>query len=142
MVFGPEDHGLNNEELSLCTRIVRIPSSPKYSSLNLAQAVMICCYELYVASAQFEPPKERYPEASTAQRERMFELWRKMLMDIGFFDSIKADHMMMAIRRIFSRGPLSEADCNILMGVARQAQWAKANGAKAKPKRRRRAKKT
>lgn len=128
VVFGPEDDGLSNEELALCTQIVRIPSAPAYSSLNLAQAVMICSYELYLASGQYEPAQERSPQAPTLKRERMLEIWRDMLLKIGFCEEDKVEHMMMGIRRIFSRGPLSEADCNILMGVARQAQWSAEHG--------------
>ncbi len=47
LIFGPEDRGLSNEELNYAHRFVYIPSNPNYPSLNLAQAVGICCYELY-----------------------------------------------------------------------------------------------
>ncbi|MBF2025968.1 MAG: RNA methyltransferase [Oscillatoriales cyanobacterium C42_A2020_001] len=47
LIFGPEDRGLNNEELSHAHRFVYIPANPDYPSLNLAQAVGICCYELH-----------------------------------------------------------------------------------------------
>lgn len=47
LIFGPEDRGLSNTELSYAQRCLRIPTSPVYPSLNLAQAVAICCYELY-----------------------------------------------------------------------------------------------
>ncbi|MBC7968699.1 MAG: RNA methyltransferase [Verrucomicrobia bacterium] len=47
IVFGPEERGLSNEELNYAQRFVAIPSNPAYASLNLAQAVGICCYELY-----------------------------------------------------------------------------------------------
>lgn len=124
VVFGTEDDGLSNEEMALCTQLVRIPSSHRYPSLNLSHAVMICCYELYVASGLFEPRREAHPEAGVEMRERMLELWRGMLREIGFFDQGKEDHMMMAFRRIFARAPLTEADVNILLGVARQARWA------------------
>ena len=49
--------------------------------------------------------------------------WRESLREIGFFDQGKEEHMMMAFRRIFARGKLSEADANIMMGVVRQVQW-------------------
>ena len=123
LLFGPENHGLSNDEMQFATHIVTIPSSPSYSSLNLAQAVLVCCYELWVASGQFNPPKELHPEAPVVMRERLFELWRQMLLDVKFCDEVKIDHMMMGFRRIFGRGYLSEADVNILMGLARQAQW-------------------
>lgn len=123
-VFGTEDDGLSNDELMRCTQLVRIPSSDQYPSLNLSQAVMICCYELFLASGVYEAPRESHPEAGIELRERMVDMWRDSLREIGFFDQGKEDHMMMAFRRIFSRAPLSESDVNILMGVARQARWA------------------
>lgn len=123
LVFGPEDHGLTNDELALCSQIIRIPSSPLYTSLNLSHAVMVCCYEIFLATGHFQPTGEHHPEAPSKMRERMYDMWDGMLRDIGFYDDEKSDHMMMAMRRIFSRGKLSVADVNILMGVARQTKW-------------------
>ncbi|MCC3511570.1 MAG: RNA methyltransferase [Microcoleus sp. PH2017_17_BER_D_A] len=48
LIFGREDCGLTNAELNRAQRLIRIPSSDAYTSLNLAQAVAICCYELYL----------------------------------------------------------------------------------------------
>jgi tRNA/rRNA methyltransferase len=123
LLFGPEDNGLSNEDMALCTQIVRIPSNPAYPSLNLAQAVMVFCYELYVASGLFEPPMEKSVEAPSVMREAMFRKWRKSLLEIGFMEEEKADHMMLGIRRIFSRGPLTTKDVQIMMGVAAQTLW-------------------
>ena len=128
LVFGTEDDGLSNDELMLCPQLLRIPSSHRYASLNLAHAVMICCYELFVASGVYEAPQELHPEAGITQRERMLEMWRETLREVGFFDQGKEEHMMMGFRRIFARAPLTEADVNILMGVARQASWAARRG--------------
>ncbi len=133
VVFGPENHGLSNEEMQFATHLLTIPSTPAYSSLNLAQAVMLCCYELYLASEQYAPPQEFHPEAPVVMRERFFDLWRQMLLDIKFCDQVKIDHMMMGFRRIFGRGYLSEADVNILMGLARQAAWAAGKSAAKDP---------
>ena len=124
LLFGPEDSGLTNEDLAVCTQIIRIPSSPEYLSINLAQAVMICCYELFLASGIAVPPAEFSPEACSAMREKMFELWREALMSIGFMKGDKADHMMLGLRRILSRGQLSEKDVRIMVGIARQVMWA------------------
>lgn len=123
LVFGRENSGLTNEELAICTNLIQIPSSPEYPSLNLAQAVLICAYELYVASGTFEPPLEKSPECPTATREHMFRMWREVLLEIGFMNEEKADHMMLGIRRILSRAPLTTDDVNILMGIARQMAW-------------------
>ena len=123
LVFGREDKGLTNDELALCTQMIRIPSSDDHTSLNLAQAVMVCCYELYLASEEFEAYEEKSPEAPAALRERMFETWREALLDIGFMYDDTADHMMMGLRRILSRGQLTERDVKILMGMAKQTLW-------------------
>ena len=129
VIFGPEDHGLSNEDLALCTDIIQIPSAPEYTSLNLAQAVMVCAYEMYAATQSFEPSEEFSEEAPSEFRERMFEIWREAMLDVGFMKNDKADHMMMGLRRILSRGTLTENDVKILMGIARQAQWAAKNSA-------------
>jgi tRNA C32,U32 (ribose-2'-O)-methylase TrmJ len=84
---------------------------------------MVCCYELYVGSSLFEASEEKYPEATSDMRERMFAMWEKTLLDIGFMEEDKAQHMMLGLRRILSRGTLTDADVRILMGIARQSQW-------------------
>ncbi|MFO7535761.1 MAG: RNA methyltransferase [Kiritimatiellia bacterium] len=123
LVFGREDKGLFNEEIALCTHLIRIPSHPNYVSLNLAQAVMVCAYELFVASGTFEAPLEKSGEAPAGLRERLFGIWRETLLDIGFMDEDKADHMMLGLRRVWSRGKMTVDDVTILMGIARQMKW-------------------
>lgn len=135
LVFGREDKGLTNEELALCTHIVQIPTAPECSSLNIAQAVLICCYEIFVAFGTFVPQTEKSPDAPSALRERMFEIWRDSLLEIGFMRGDKADHMMMGVRRILSRGRLTVDDVNIMMGIARQAVWAARKGRRPAPAR-------
>ena len=50
ILFGPEDRGLTNRELDPCHALISIPTHPGLSSLNLAQAVVLLSYELYLAS--------------------------------------------------------------------------------------------
>ncbi len=127
-VFGREDNGLTNEELAMCHRIVQIPSHAATPSLNLAQAVLLCCYEVFVVGGDYEPPVEKSPFADSASRERMFSIWNDLLLDIGFMKEDKADHMMQGIRRVMARGALTRDDVQIMMGVARQMQWAAKHG--------------
>jgi len=124
LVFGREDNGLTNEELAVCTHLIQIPTAEQYRSLNVAQAVMVCCYELLIAAGCYERLQEKSPEAPSELRERMFAMWRKTLLRIGFMKEDKADHMMLGLRRILSRGSLTVDDVRILMGIARQAEWA------------------
>jgi tRNA/rRNA methyltransferase len=124
VVFGREDNGLTNDELTMCTDILNIPTATQNTSLNLSQAVLICCYELFTATETFEPQEEKSDIATMQMREFMFELWRNALLKIGFMHEDKANHMMYGLRRILSRGQLTQDDVKILMGIARQAEWA------------------
>lgn len=123
LVFGREDKGLLNEELALCTHILQIPSDEIYTSLNLSHAVYVCCYEMYCAAEIFTPSEETADEADSDFRERMFELWREMMIKTEFTHDQKLDHMMMGLRRIFTRGKLTVPDVKILMGLAKQSIW-------------------
>ncbi len=126
LVFGREDKGLFNEELAVCTHIINIPSSELYRSLNLSHAVMVCCYELFLLAgggSDYKPPEERSPEAGSAMRERLFETWSAMMLETGFCEEEKLGHMMLGLRRIFSRGKLTENDVRILLGLAKQSRW-------------------
>ncbi len=124
LIFGPEDNGLSNEDLALCTHIIQIPTTDSYTSLNLSQAVLVCLYEIFIASNQFEARNEKSELATSALRERMFTMWRELLLRVGFMKEEKADHMMLGLRRVMARGALSIDDVNIMMGVARQTEWA------------------
>jgi TrmH family RNA methyltransferase len=130
LVFGPEDAGLNNDDLKIATHIVRIPSTDEYMSLNLSQAVMVCAYELFCAAGVFEPSEEISPDAPIELREIMFKSWRETLLDIGFFKEDKSEHMMMGLRRILSRGKFTVNDAKIMIGISRQSQWAAKHGPK------------
>ncbi len=124
ILFGSEDNGLTLEDLALCTQLIRIPSSENYQSLNLAMSVMCCAYDLFVAADVFQLPQERSEECPSSMREAMFEKWRHSLLDIGFLTPETSNHMMLGIRRILSRGTLTQKDVQILIGMAAQVQWA------------------
>ena len=66
VVFGPEDTGLTNTDLRYCHRLVTIPTAPTFSSLNIAQAVLVCCYEIFLAAQERLGFRER-PESPQAQ---------------------------------------------------------------------------
>ena len=121
LVFGPEDKGLSNEEISLCHQLVKIPTA-EFSSLNLAQAVMIVCYEIFLAN--FKPQQKDIPRLANSQElELMYEKVKETLIKISFIQSDNPDHWMMNIRRFCSRIGLSKNEVNLLMGVCRQIEW-------------------
>ena len=127
VVFGPEDKGMGLDELKLATHLLRIPSHPEYTSLNLSQSVMLVAHEIFQASGTYFPQGETTPPASFEFRERMLSVWEETMDDIRFCTPEKRPHMMLGLRRIFTRGELSENDVKILMGLARQASWAVKN---------------
>ena len=133
LVFGRENWGLSNEELALCTQLIQIPASPDYPSLNLSHAVLVCAYEVFAASGTGELIAEKSPAAPSALRERMFAMWHESLLEIGFMNAEKALHMMLGLRRIFGRAPLTVDDVRILMGIARQTLWKAHQGATPPP---------
>jgi tRNA/rRNA methyltransferase len=122
LIFGPEDHGLSNEDLKHCQLLINIPADPQYQSLNVAQAAMICLYEIYLASLG-EPMKESLPQARAEDVERLYDRMRSSLLKIGFLDSQNPEHMLFAFRRILGRTRLEDRDVRILTGLFRQIEW-------------------
>ena len=115
LVFGSEKEGLTNEELSLCHLYVRIPSIESFPSLNLAQAVMVVCYELFQVS--IEILKKPIQLAQAEELERMFEHMEKTLIRIGFLDSKHPKRIMRVLRRLLGRSQMDEREVQILHGI-------------------------
>jgi tRNA/rRNA methyltransferase len=122
ILFGPEDTGLVDDDLGACQMLIRIPTHSRGPSLNLSQAVMVVCYELFLglkSQAEIRAPKL----ASSMQVEAMYEQLEGALLDIGFFQPQNARHMMFALRRLLGRAGLEAEDVGILRGIARQMAW-------------------
>ena len=122
LIFGPEDHGLSNKDLEHCQLLVDIPSHADYRSLNVAQAAVVCLYELYVATLT-TPADDAIQRAEAESIERLFDIMRHALLKIGFLDSENPEHMLLAFRRIFGRAGLQDKDVRILTGMFRQIEW-------------------
>ena len=122
LLFGPEDHGLSNKDLEHCQQLITIPTHPDYQSLNVAQAVVICLYEIYLA-ALAPAQADGLERAKAEDIERLFDIMRNSLLKIGFLDSENPEHMLLAFRRIFGRNGLEAKDVRILTGMFRQIEW-------------------
>lgn len=123
VVFGPEDRGLTNRDLDLCQRLVTIPAHEEYGSLNLAQAVMVICYEIYM-TARYQEAASRARELATSEElEGMYHHMEETLLRIGFLDQNNPKRMMAVLRRIFGRAKLNTREVKILRGICRQANW-------------------
>jgi tRNA/rRNA methyltransferase len=122
LVFGPEDHGLSNKDLEPCQLLLTIPTHPDYQSLNVAQAAVICLYEIYVASLT-QRSESALQRARAEDVERLFDRMRTVLLKIGFLDSENPEHMLLAFRRILGRAGLEDKDVRIFTGLFRQIDW-------------------
>ena len=125
LVFGPEDHGLSNEDLKACQQLIVIPTAPAYPSLNLAQAVMICCYEVYLAAQpETATALAATPALAPADRvEFMFRRLRAAFLSIGFLHADNPEHILYAFRRMLGRAQMEERDLRIWLALARQIEW-------------------
>ncbi len=131
LIFGPEDHGLSQAELTYAQRFIRIPSSPIYPALNLAQSVAICCYELYQI-AQEQTNQELSPLATNCDPdyasfdvlEGYYQQMENLLLKIGYLYPHTAASRMDKFRRIFYRSQLTTAEVYMLRGILSQVEWA------------------
>jgi tRNA/rRNA methyltransferase len=141
VVFGPEDRGLTNQELKLCQRLVTIPTSPEYPSMNLAQAVAVVAYELMMATAA-QPSASTAPEFSSAPvADAMLERMSEALTAMGFAPESNPDHIMFTLREIFGRSGLLPREVDVLNGIARHMKWVAEGGHRTLDEKRRAGKK-
>ncbi|MDQ3460136.1 MAG: RNA methyltransferase [Deinococcota bacterium] len=133
LLFGPEDFGLSNEDLSYCQGFIQIPTAD-YASLNLAQAVQVLAYECFQGRLQGAPEQEA-PEqgageqgeralASRAAIEAMYDHLHETMHLIGYTDRLRERAAMAHFRNLFDRAGLTAKDVMVLRGLWRQAQWA------------------
>jgi tRNA/rRNA methyltransferase len=131
LIFGPEDRGLSNDELNYAQRFIRIPSSPTYPALNLAQAVAVCCYELYRADESANYPElatqPAEPLSSLDELEGYYQQLEALLLKIGYLYPHTLTSRMEKFRRLFNRANLSSAEVAMLRGILSQMDWALQN---------------
>ncbi|GHF48648.1 tRNA/rRNA methyltransferase [Deinococcus metalli] len=140
LVFGPEETGLINSDLEQCQVTVRIPTGD-YASLNLAQAVLLVCYEFLQGVEDAPPPGEApttlpAPGRKTATREDMEAMYghlRETMQLIGYTDAVRARHTLRLWRAMLDRALMSPAESRLFRGFLRQVHWRVEQAAKAVP---------
>jgi tRNA/rRNA methyltransferase len=121
VLFGPEDRGLSNVDIRSCHTLVNIPTA-EFSSLNLAQAVMVTCYELFRFS--LDKPGEFAPRlADQHELEAMYDQLKGVLMRISFINPDNPDYFMNNLRHFFGRMQLRSKEVQIIRGICRQVNW-------------------
>ena len=124
LVFGTEMSGLSNAELDRCQTLAMIPANPEYSSLNLAAAVQIMCYELrmaYLAHAQLENeailPNHINELATVDSVEGFYQHLEDTLLHIGYLNPAAPKKLMERLRRVYARARLEKEEVNLLRGI-------------------------
>ncbi|ROH88141.1 RNA methyltransferase [Pseudomethylobacillus aquaticus] len=123
LVFGTEMSGLSNDELDHCQLLAMIPTNPAFSSLNLAAAVQVLCYELRMsAGLSTVTPAVANPLATSDELEGFYTHLEQTLIKIGFFDPNDPKKLRQRIRRIYARAQLEKEEVNILRGILKLTQ--------------------
>lgn len=124
IVFGRESSGLSNEEMDLCQYATTIPTNWEFSSLNIASAVQVICYEIFMAKLEHAPTavEDEVELATSAELEYFFEHLQKVLLQIEFLDPKQPKLLMRRLRHLYSRSRLTQVEVNILRGILSSTQ--------------------
>lgn len=126
IVFGREDRGLSNETLDLCHAVMVIPTAPEYPSLNLAQAVLLVSYELFLAGEGTPDPlptgRRSLGPATTAELEEMYAALEAGLGRAEFFKARKAESVMRTVRTVFGRTGLDAHEARLIASIGYQVR--------------------
>ncbi len=127
LLFGSEKTGLASEHLSYCHALVRIPTMPNCPSMNLGQAVAVCCYEL--ARARADMPKlpstkiYRSQPANSQSLEHLLRRCVRVLEHVGHLQPNTRNAQMIKLRRLLRDQGLTNNDVRILGGICAQIEW-------------------
>jgi TrmH family RNA methyltransferase len=121
LLFGPERAGLDNDDMAAADALIRYPMNPAFTSLNLAQAVMVMAYEWW-QSADGTPPRELMTNESAVATKGKLENFLVHLVDqldaCGFLrNAPKRPGMVRNLRHLFQRGEVTEQELRTLHGV-------------------------
>ena len=123
ILFGPERSGLNNEDIARANAIISVPVNPAYGSLNLAQCVLLLAYEWRRQTGEVVPEVLELAGSNPASHvgiQKLTEHMEQRLDTTGFFwPEHKAESMILNLRNMFSRMPLTDADVRIMHGIIR-----------------------
>lgn len=129
LVFGTEMSGLTNAELDCCQLLAMIPANPEYSSLNLAMAVQVMCYEMRMQALELDTldkdalgtNREEAPGgielANNEDLERFYSHLEETLLHIGYLNPAAPKKLFERLRRLYARARLEKEEINLLRGI-------------------------
>lgn len=124
LVFGREHAGLTNQELDRCHYLVQIPTQAHFSSLNIAAAVQILAYEIFIQQSN-SLLKEAHCPASAEIMLGFYQHLEQALIEIGFLDPQKPKRLTRRLQRLFNRAQPDDIEINILRGILTAIQTSK-----------------
>ena len=130
VLFGPERSGLTTDDVALADTVITAPLNPAFSSLNLAQAVLMVAWELSQVDAPTAPGAEREPPADKASLMRLFSHLEAELDAADFFKTPEVrPGMVRAIRSLLHRAEPTEQEVRTLHGIVTALSGRRLGGA-------------
>jgi len=137
LVFGPESAGLTNRQLGLCQDILRLPTADRYPSLNLAQAVAICAWELRRCRLERPAAGTARRRASAGDINGLVEHMRRTLGNIDYLDPRNPEHVLDDLRALIMRAGPDSRELGMLRGIFHKMDvWMSLHGGPPNPNRR------
>lgn len=124
VLFGSERNGLTNQALDVCSHQLRIPTAPDFTSLNVASAVQLVCYEIFMAASKTEPSVEvdRSSYPSHEELEFFYQHLERTLEERDFASAINPERVYAKLRRLIARARPKENELRLLHGLVRLMQ--------------------
>lgn len=123
ILFGSEKHGLGNNHMAHCHWLLRIPTRAEHESMNLAQAVAVCLWELVRQPLSARTLPEPRAQADAADVERLTLLLEEILADAEYTKELTSASTSEKIHRLVRRLNIPAKDVSVLTGMLRQIQW-------------------
>lgn len=134
IVFGPEHSGLSNQELAFCHQLIRIPTDSEFSSLNLAQAVQVCAYELRMAFVDTAPSSEIEDKiepnelpANLDATTKLYEHWIKVMTDTKYLFPDNPRILPQRVLRMLTKSRFTVTETQIFRGFLKSVEQRLAN---------------
>lgn len=124
LLFGPEGTGLSNDELACCHRTASIPTGGAFTSLNLAQAVLVVAYVLLQTREDSPPAVPERTPVPAGEMEPLFGEMESTLERIGFLKPPAKKETVRKLKALFTRAGLDDREVRLLRAIFRQVRWA------------------
>ena len=121
LIFGSERSGLSDDLLARCQLLISIPTGSSHPVLNLSQAVLLCCYEIFSSQTPILPAAPK--SVSQGEREELYQQIQEVLIRIGFLSLSNPKPIMNTIRSFWGGSTMTARELRILRGIMSHIDW-------------------